>query len=82
MALRPSFAAHSRVAALATAIAVAPSLAGCSSPAESRGPPLPDLATQSPSKQPIMTPAEQKKAIDAIAAKRDAQAAETARQAK
>ncbi len=48
---------------------------GCSQP---RDAPLPALATQSPSKQPIMTPAEQQKAIDAMVAKRNAQAAETA----
>lgn len=63
---------------LAGAMALALWCAGCSNQGQSREPPLPDLATQSPSKQPIMTPAEQKKAIDAIAAKRDAQAAEAA----
>lgn len=37
--------------------------------------PLPDLATQSPSRQQVLTPAEQKKAIDGLVAKRDAQQA-------
>lgn len=51
-------------------------IAGCAG--QSSDTPLPDLATQSPSKQPVMTPAEQKRAIDALTAKRDAQSAETA----
>lgn len=58
-------------------MALALCCAGCSNQA-ARDPPLPDLATQSPSKQPIMTPGEQKKAMDAIIAKREAQAAEAA----
>ena len=42
---------------------------------------LPDLATQSPSKQAVMSPTDQKKAIDELIAKRDKQAADAARAA-
>ena len=42
---------------------------------------LPDLSTQSPSKQAIMSPTDQKKAIDELIAKRDQQAAAAARAA-
>ena len=38
---------------------------------------LPDLATHSPSKQQVMSPADQKKAIDELIAQRDKQAAAT-----
>ena len=45
------------------------------------GVPLPDLATQSPSKQQVMSPSDQKKAIDELIAKREQQTAEAARAA-
>lgn len=61
----------SKVATAALALALA--LAGCSQGSQSQ---LPDLATASPSKQQTMSPADQKKAIDAMIAKRDAQQAE------
>ena len=70
-------AQRQRTGQLAAAwVVVALLAAGCS---QSRESPLPDLATQSPSKQPVMTPQDQKKAIDAMVAKREAQAAETTR---
>ena len=52
--------------------------AGCG---QSRYMDLPDLATKSPSKQAVMTPTDQRKAIDELIAKRDKQAAEAAQQA-
>lgn len=57
-----------------TAAIVVVALTGCSKPADN--PPLPDLATASPSapqNKQDMTPADQKRAIDAMIAKRDAQ---------
>ena len=48
-------------------------LAGCVNTAAYS--PLPDLATQSPSRQQVLTPSEQKRAIDGLVAKRDAQQA-------
>ena len=51
--------------------------AACSQSAQA---PLPDLATASPSKQQLPTPQDQKRAIDEMVAKRNAQAAEAARQ--
>ena len=58
------------------AVAASAAAGGCQSTSEAGFLPLPDLATQSPSKQPVLTPAEQKKAIDDLVAKRNQQATE------
>ena len=73
----------SKIACAAVAVtALASLLGGCTSTANSGYMELPDLATKSPSKQPTMSPAEQKKAVDELVAKRDQQAAEAAKAAK
>ena len=53
-------------------------IGGCAAASDTNFMKLPDLATQAPSRQQVLTPADQKKAIDDLIAKRDKQAAEAA----
>ena len=83
--IRESVLAQVSRPALQTAVAVlltvVLSAAGCGNSPSKFGE-LPDLATQAPAKQTVMSPTDQRKAIDELIAKRDKQAAEAASQEK